>query len=46
MTPSCGGKLPVLARARKLYAYGEQCDYFDQANCIGVHPSSIHGAGS
>ncbi|GAB1208717.1 hypothetical protein APSETT445_007468 [Aspergillus pseudonomiae] len=38
MTPSCGGKLPVLARARKLYAYGEQCDYFDQANCIGVHP--------
>ncbi|KAF5862391.1 hypothetical protein ETB97_011748 [Aspergillus alliaceus] len=48
MTPSCGGKLPVLARARKLYAYGEQCDYFDQANCIGFvrygnlrHPSGL-----
>ncbi|KAF7593846.1 hypothetical protein BBP40_010781 [Aspergillus hancockii] len=37
MTPSCGGKLPILARARKLYAYGEQCNYFDQANCIGAY---------
>ncbi|PLB48256.1 alpha-amylase [Aspergillus steynii IBT 23096] len=35
MTPSCGGRLPVLAKARKLYAYGEQQDYFDQPNCIG-----------
>ncbi|KAJ9264736.1 CAZyme family GH13 [Paecilomyces variotii] len=33
--PSCGGKLPHLALARKLYAYGEQRDYFDRRNCIG-----------
>ncbi|KAF5861210.1 hypothetical protein ETB97_000523 [Aspergillus alliaceus] len=32
---ACKGKLPILTRARKLYAYGEQEDYFDQANCIG-----------
>ncbi|KAJ5951192.1 uncharacterized protein N7479_009605 [Penicillium vulpinum] len=35
MTPSCNGLLPVLTQARKLYAYGEQQDYFDQPNCIG-----------
>ncbi|KAJ5167849.1 CAZyme family GH13, partial [Penicillium canariense] len=35
MTPACHGKLPILTRARKLYAYGEQEDYFDQPNCIG-----------
>ncbi|KAF4152811.1 hypothetical protein CNMCM6069_001586 [Aspergillus lentulus] len=34
---SCGGRLPVLTKARKLYAYGEQRDYFDQRNCIGAH---------
>jgi alpha-amylase len=33
--PSCGGQLPVLSRARKLYAYGQQDDYFDEPNCIG-----------
>ncbi|KAJ5266568.1 hypothetical protein N7478_009376 [Penicillium angulare] len=33
--PSCRGKLPILMRARKLYAYGEQRDYFDKKNCIG-----------
>ncbi|KAF7904752.1 hypothetical protein EAF00_002086 [Botryotinia globosa] len=33
--PSCGGALPNLALARKLYAYGEQRDYFDFATCIG-----------
>ena len=27
--PACDGKLPILAQARKLYAYGEQEDYFD-----------------
>ncbi|KAI4189186.1 MAG: hypothetical protein L6R41_001629 [Letrouitia leprolyta] len=27
--PSCGGKLSHLCLARKLYAYGEQRDYFD-----------------
>ncbi|KAE8353175.1 glycoside hydrolase superfamily [Aspergillus coremiiformis] len=32
---ACDGQLPILTRARKLYAYGEQQDYFDQANCIG-----------
>lgn len=35
--PSCKGKLPVLMRARKLYAYGEQRDYFDRRNCIGEY---------
>ena len=27
-------------RARKLYAYGDQRDYFDKKHCIGKHPSS------
>ncbi|CAG8214756.1 unnamed protein product [Penicillium olsonii] len=35
MTPSCNGLLPILMQARKLYANGEQQDYFDQPNCIG-----------
>ncbi|PYH96683.1 alpha-amylase [Aspergillus ellipticus CBS 707.79] len=35
MTPSCGGKLPILTQARKLYANGLQQDYFDKANCVG-----------
>ncbi|KAJ5179974.1 CAZyme family GH13 [Penicillium capsulatum] len=35
MTPECDGKLPILTRARKNFAYGEQDDYFDQPNCIG-----------
>ncbi|CAG7994898.1 unnamed protein product [Penicillium nalgiovense] len=35
VTPSCNGLLPVLTQARKLYAYGEQQDYFNQPNCIG-----------
>lgn len=33
--PSCGGALPNLTLARKLYAYGVQQDYFDYATCIG-----------
>jgi alpha-amylase len=33
--PSCGGALPNLALARKLYAYGVQQDYFDFPTCIG-----------
>lgn len=33
--PSCGGALPDMALARKLYAYGEQRDYFDFPTCIG-----------
>ena len=33
--PSCGGALPAVALARKLYAYGEQADYFDYETCIG-----------
>nr|UIX27107.1 NFAmy13B [uncultured fungus] len=48
LTPSCGGKLPHLALARKLYAYGVQRDYFDKRNCIGFvrygnkrHPSGL-----
>lgn len=33
--PSCGDKLADIVLARSLYAYGEQNDYFDEANCIG-----------
>ena len=33
--PSCGGQLGDLILARKLYAYGDQEDYFNEANCIG-----------
>ncbi|ORY14470.1 glucan 1,4-alpha-maltohexaosidase precursor [Clohesyomyces aquaticus] len=33
--PTCGGKLPDLVLARKLYAYGEQVDYFSSPGCIG-----------
>ncbi|KAG9246023.1 glycoside hydrolase superfamily [Calycina marina] len=33
--PSCGGALPNLALARKLYSYGVQQDYFDFPTCIG-----------
>ncbi|KAL6706010.1 hypothetical protein ACN47E_006112 [Coniothyrium glycines] len=33
---SCGGKLADLILARKLYAYGDQDEYMDQPNCIGI----------
>ncbi|EON62202.1 hypothetical protein W97_01422 [Coniosporium apollinis CBS 100218] len=33
--PACSGKLADLLRARKLFAYGEQDDYFDAENCVG-----------
>lgn len=33
--PTCGGNLPRLTLARKLYAYGKQADYFDYATCLG-----------
>ncbi|TKA63101.1 hypothetical protein B0A49_11815, partial [Cryomyces minteri] len=33
--PACGGKLADLTLVRKLYAYGDQEDYFNDANCIG-----------
>ncbi|ATY59031.1 glucan 1,4-alpha-maltohexaosidase precursor [Cordyceps militaris] len=33
--PACSGRLPHLALARKLYAYGKQADYFDLATCLG-----------
>jgi alpha-amylase len=33
--PSCGNKLADMVLARKLYAYGEQNDYFEEANSIG-----------
>lgn len=33
--PSSGGKIPDLCLARKLYAYGEQRDYFNCPQCIG-----------
>ncbi|PSN74182.1 glucan 1,4-alpha-maltohexaosidase precursor [Corynespora cassiicola Philippines] len=33
--PACGNKLADLILARKLYAYGNQEDYWDDPNCIG-----------
>lgn len=33
--PTCGGKLPGIILARKLYAYGPQKDYFERSDCIG-----------
>jgi alpha-amylase len=33
--PACGGKLADMALARRLYAYGDQEDYWDNPNCIG-----------
>lgn len=35
-------QLPILTRTRKLFAYGEQQDYFDQAHCIGTFPPTYH----
>ncbi|OQD82327.1 hypothetical protein PENANT_c022G08872 [Penicillium antarcticum] len=32
---SCHGRLPILTRTRKLFAHGEQRDYFNRRNCIG-----------
>lgn len=29
-----------MMRARKLYAYGEQRDYFDKKNCIGMNEAN------
>lgn len=46
--PACGGKLADMTLARKLYAYGQQDEYLDQANCIGFvrrgtaeHPAGL-----
>ncbi|KAF1998441.1 glycoside hydrolase family 13 protein [Amniculicola lignicola CBS 123094] len=33
--PSCGDKLADIILARKLYAYGDQEDYWDDPNCVG-----------
>ncbi|KAJ5565354.1 hypothetical protein N7513_001596 [Penicillium frequentans] len=46
VTPACSGKIPILAKARQLYAYGEQKDYFDQPNCIGFVRSGVPGSSS
>ncbi|KAI9701637.1 MAG: hypothetical protein M1820_006408 [Bogoriella megaspora] len=47
--PTCWGKLPDLILARKLYAYGNQTDYFERKDCIGWvrsgDPSKSGGAG-
>ncbi|KAJ6104934.1 hypothetical protein N7486_003623 [Penicillium sp. IBT 16267x] len=41
--PACSGKLPILMQARKLYAHGEQRDYFDKRHCIGfVRYGTVH----
>lgn len=39
--PACDGKLPLLAQARKQYAYGEQENYFDEPNCVGSCCSAL-----
>lgn len=41
--PSCGDKLAHLVLARKLFAYGEQDDYFDdEATCLGFVRRGTH----
>ncbi|RAL06907.1 alpha-amylase [Aspergillus homomorphus CBS 101889] len=42
-----GRQLPILTRVRKLYAYGEQQDYLDEAHCIGFvrYGNARHRAG-
>ncbi|KAL3472473.1 glycoside hydrolase superfamily [Aspergillus californicus] len=47
MVPACNGKLPILAQARKHFAYGEQQDYFDAPSCIGFvrYGNARHQAG-
>ncbi|KAF1344965.1 putative alpha-amylase [Delphinella strobiligena] len=40
--PSCGDKLADMTLARSLYAYGEQNDYFDNANCVGFVRRGTH----
>jgi alpha-amylase len=35
LPPTAQGKIPDLCLARKLFAYGEQNDYFDSPNLIG-----------
>ncbi|KEF54705.1 alpha-amylase [Exophiala aquamarina CBS 119918] len=41
--PSCGGKLPHLILARKLFAYGDQDDYFDdEPTCLGFVRRGTH----
>jgi alpha-amylase len=45
--PTCDGKLADLVLARNLYAYGEQQDYFQEANCVGwVRGGQSAGHGS
>jgi alpha-amylase len=34
--PACGGKLPKLILARKLWAYGGMEEYLDDPLCIGA----------
>jgi alpha-amylase len=46
MKPACKGKLPILTQVRKGFAYGEQQDYFDAANCIGMPISTASRASS
>ncbi|EME77258.1 glycoside hydrolase family 13 protein [Pseudocercospora fijiensis CIRAD86] len=46
--PAASGKIPDMALARKLYAYGRQDEYLDDPNCIGFtrlgtaeHPAGL-----
>ena len=33
--PACGGKLPKMIMARKLWAYGDMDEYWDSKECVG-----------
>lgn len=46
--PAADNKIPDMTLARKLYAYGQQDEYLDKANCVGFvrrgtaeHPSGL-----
>ena len=33
--PACGGKLPRIVLARKLWAYGPMNEYWEERECVG-----------
>ncbi|KAK7967694.1 Glucan 1-4-alpha-maltohexaosidase [Apiospora aurea] len=45
--PACDGRLPGLVLARKLYARGDQEDYWTEPNCVGFvrRGTAVHSAG-
>lgn len=41
--PSCWGALPKLMLARKMWAYGQSREYFDDAKCVGFTRLGLEG---